>query len=124
MSDAILRTRLIRLASEHPEFRKDLLPLIKSAEQEAPMVGKFEKGKPADPTSQMSPEDAKKWQEMNDEHGDKFKTAGLVTEEGVERKFRALRLYGGKLMANDAASYYRLLDTTADEVTALLNSVQ
>ena len=31
MSDAILRTRLIRLASEHPEFRKDLLPLIKSA---------------------------------------------------------------------------------------------
>ena len=31
MNDAILRTRLIRLASEHPEFRKDLLPLIKSA---------------------------------------------------------------------------------------------
>lgn len=31
MSDALLRARLIRLASEHPEFRKDLLPLIKSA---------------------------------------------------------------------------------------------
>ena len=31
MSDTLLRTRLIRLASEHPEFRKDLLPLIKSA---------------------------------------------------------------------------------------------
>lgn len=31
MNDAVLRTRLIRLASEHPEFRKDLLPLIKSA---------------------------------------------------------------------------------------------
>lgn len=31
MSDRHLRSSLIRLASEHPEFRKDLLPLIKSA---------------------------------------------------------------------------------------------
>lgn len=31
MSDTLLRNRLIRLASEHPEFRKDLLPLIASA---------------------------------------------------------------------------------------------
>lgn len=28
-----LRSSIIRLASEHPEFRKDLLPLLKSAEQ-------------------------------------------------------------------------------------------
>lgn len=32
MSDSLLRTRIIRLAHEHPEFRKDLLPLIKNAE--------------------------------------------------------------------------------------------
>jgi hypothetical protein len=31
MSDTDLRTRLIRLAHTHPEFRKDLLPLLKSA---------------------------------------------------------------------------------------------
>jgi hypothetical protein len=31
MSDRALRTALIKLASEHPEFRKDLLPIIKSA---------------------------------------------------------------------------------------------
>lgn len=31
MSERTLRTALIKLASEHPEFRKDLLPLIKSA---------------------------------------------------------------------------------------------
>lgn len=31
MSDRALRTALIKLASAHPEFRKDLLPIIKSA---------------------------------------------------------------------------------------------
>jgi hypothetical protein len=37
---------------------------------------KFEKGKPADPTENMSPEDAKKWKEENEKNRDKFKTAG------------------------------------------------
>jgi len=32
MSDAVLRTRIIRLAHDHPEFRKDLIPLLKKAE--------------------------------------------------------------------------------------------
>lgn len=36
-------------------------------------VARFEEDKPADPTKDMSPEDAKKWHEMNDKHGDKFK---------------------------------------------------
>jgi hypothetical protein len=31
MTDAQLRSRLIRLAHTHPEFRKDLLPLVKEA---------------------------------------------------------------------------------------------
>lgn len=31
-----LRSRLIRLAHAHPEFRKDLLPLIKQADQNDP----------------------------------------------------------------------------------------
>lgn len=30
-SDAVIRSRLIRLAHEHPEFRKDLLPLLREA---------------------------------------------------------------------------------------------
>lgn len=30
MNDTILRSKLIRLASEHPEFRKDILPLLKT----------------------------------------------------------------------------------------------
>jgi len=36
---------------------------------------RFEQGKPADPTENMSPEDAKKWKDMNEEHGDNFKSA-------------------------------------------------
>lgn len=36
---------------------------------------RFEKGKPADPTQNMSPEDKKKWQEENDKHKDQFKKA-------------------------------------------------
>lgn len=72
-----LRASLIRLASAHPEFRKDLLPLI--ACSEAPMMGKFEEGKPADPTENMSPEDKKKWEENTDRYKDKFKGA---TQEG------------------------------------------
>jgi len=38
-------------------------------------IARFEEGKPADPTENMSPEDAKKWREMKDEHKDKFKAA-------------------------------------------------
>lgn len=76
MSDKALRSQLIRLAHQHPEFRKDILPLVTACDSEGPMMGKFEEGKPADPTSQMSPEDAKKWEEMNDKHKDNFKGAG------------------------------------------------
>ena len=39
------------------------------------LVARFEEGVSADPTKNMSPEDAAKWKAMNEEHGDKFKTA-------------------------------------------------
>ena len=35
--------------------------------------GRFEEGKPADPTENMSPEDAKKWREMHDKYQDTIK---------------------------------------------------
>jgi hypothetical protein len=38
---------------------------------------RFEEGKPADPTENMSEEDAKEWEDMNEEHGDKFKKASV-----------------------------------------------
>lgn len=42
---------------------------------EAMKDGKFEKGKPADPTENMSPEDAAEWERQNEENKDKFKSA-------------------------------------------------
>jgi hypothetical protein len=39
---------------------------------------RFEEGKPADPTENMSPEDAKKWKEEHDKNKDNFKAAGAI----------------------------------------------
>ena len=39
--------------------------------------GKFEEGVPADPTENMSPEDAAEWERQTEEHKDEFKTADL-----------------------------------------------
>jgi hypothetical protein len=41
---------------------------------------KFEEGKPADPTENLSPEDAKKWKEEHDKHKDNFKAANTADE--------------------------------------------
>jgi len=40
---------------------------------------RFEEGKPADPTKDMSPEDAKKWKENTDKYEDKFKEASTTS---------------------------------------------
>jgi hypothetical protein len=65
-----------------PGVRKLTQPEIKKLEagdtiryaSEEP-VAKFEEGKPADPTKDMSPEDAAEWKKQNDEHKDNFKAA-------------------------------------------------
>jgi len=44
-------------------------------EAEMGVESRFEEGKPADPTQNMDEEDAKKWEQMNEEHGDRFKSA-------------------------------------------------
>lgn len=85
MSDKALRAGLIRLAHSHPEFRKDLLPLITACGPEAPMQGKFEEGKPADPTKNMSPEDAAEWKKQTELNKDKFKGAAKGVEAGCEK---------------------------------------
>lgn len=75
-SDKVLRERLIRLAHSNPEFRADLLPLIKSAcGSEGPMLARFEEGVPADPTENMSEEDAKTWWAEHAKNKDNFKGA-------------------------------------------------
>jgi hypothetical protein len=50
------------------------------ADAEGRKLAKFEEGTPADPTENMSPEDAAEWHQMNDEHKDNFKAAaGMYT---------------------------------------------
>lgn len=41
---------------------------------------KFEEGEPADPTENMSPEDAAEWHRQNDEHKDEFKGASTPAQ--------------------------------------------
>lgn len=57
---------------------------------------RFEEGKPADPTENMSPEDAKEWKKQNDLNKDKFKSAAEdkkeSEEETEEKKEAAFKL--------------------------------
>ncbi len=47
----------------------------KASSEDDAKRSRFEEGKPADPTKNMDPEDAKKWKSNTDEYGDKFKNA-------------------------------------------------
>lgn len=53
----------------------------RTASEDEDKESRFEEGKPADPTKNMSPEEAKKWREMNEKHKDKFKEKEAVHKE-------------------------------------------
>ena len=75
MADTTLRSKLIRLAASRPDLRPHLLPLLSdktAACGEGTVMAKFEEGKPADPTENMSPEDAAEWKKQNVINTDKF----------------------------------------------------
>lgn len=50
-------------------------------------IAKFEEGKPADPTENMSDEDAAEWERQNDAHKDEFKGAGTEEDQSVVEHF-------------------------------------
>lgn len=52
------------------------------------LTSRFEEGKPADPTEDMSPEDKKEWWEHHEEHKDNFKEAASVTKAELERALK------------------------------------
>lgn len=60
---------------------------------EEDITAKFEKGVSADPTENMSPEDKKKWEEMKDKHGDKFKQAQDKTARLMKRQIKVLEAF-------------------------------
>jgi hypothetical protein len=53
-----------------------------ASQKEQGKQARFEEGVSADPTANMSPEDAATWKAMNEEHGDKFKTARQLKHAG------------------------------------------
>jgi hypothetical protein len=76
MSDTVLRTRLIRLAHSRPDLRPHILPLVADKAAcwggEAPVTARFEEGVSADPTENMTQEDAAEWERQNELHRDNF----------------------------------------------------
>lgn len=93
---------LVRVAFENPEIREDLMPVLKEHD------ARFEEGKPADPTENMSPEDAEKWEQMKEEHGDKFKesahqkVARSLFKELVD--YRAMMKFRAEVKKHDEQS--------------------
>jgi hypothetical protein len=98
-------------------------------------LSRFEEGKPADPTENMSPEDAKKWKEEHDKNKDNFKEASVPTDrlkgavESIERACKDIKHHLGKgektpmgdvlSLFNDirgtSSTMVRRLDKTASE---------
>lgn len=65
-------------ASANPNLTASQLAEIGNhwASEDEEKLSRFEEGKPADPTENMSDEDAKKWREENEKNRDNFKSAG------------------------------------------------
>ena len=83
LSTTVIRSGLIRLAHARPDSRPALMPIIVacSCQTEAPMMGKYEEGKPADPTENMSEADKKEWELNTLRHKDQFKGAAAVRSQ-------------------------------------------
>ncbi len=80
------------------EFTHNLKKKASGDEKES----RFEEGKPADPTENMSPEDAKKWKEEHAKNKDNFKAASVPVDrlkgavESIERACKDIKHHLGK----------------------------
>ena len=84
-SDPAHRPSRLALASTLRRVFGDTVTFIAAKTSDDTKESRFEEGKPADPTKEMSPEDAKEWKQNTDEHKDKFKTAAM---HGLDTKVR------------------------------------
>lgn len=101
-------------------------PLL-AMEQFADMLrdGKFEEGVPADPTENMSPEDAAEWERQTEEHKDEFKTADLEAvlhrdDDGTV----PFDLFFNRTAAVTAGGKYGFTKGTESACTAGVNKLQ
>lgn len=74
-------------------------------------LARFESGVPADPTKNMSEEDAAAWKAMNEKHRDKFKKASLARR--VVSKFRKSRVAS----LNDTQTLGQLIEMEVESMT-------
>lgn len=113
------------------EKNKDVVKNKKasSVSSEDEKRSRFEEGKPADPTENMSPEDAKKWKNMTEEHKDNFKSAAseddrinrLVEsiEKGLEQFKSAWKKYQG-----DPGKFKPQLENAKRDMTSISTAVR
>jgi hypothetical protein len=92
-----------KINAEHEKNKDVVKDKAKSATDsvaEEAKESRFEKGKPADPTENMSKEDKDRWWEEHDKNKDKFKTAKLMSrQEAILKKYVQS---GGNAMEFDA----------------------
>ncbi len=103
------------------------MELEESPEEEAARRSRFEKGQPADPTQNMSPEDAEAWKQKNEEHRDKFKSAAEAAQftvfldrmvGGVENAAKQMR-HSLETYKRDPAKYAPQLGNLYNEAASL-----
>ena len=78
----------------------------KASSEDDAKRSRFEEGKPADPTENMDPEDAKKWKSNTDEYGDKFKSAARGDPYWMKAKNPGKAQDGTPFKKGDDIFYY------------------
>ncbi len=107
-SEALFRAYDIMYASGMWDLKEPLETRLASDDDKR---SRFEEGKPADPTENMSPEDAKRWKEEHAKNKDNFKSA-RTTASKLAAKLEKL--------ANDLYDLRAEVRWSADEVQELL----
>lgn len=107
-SEALFRAYDIMHASGMWDLKEPLETRLASDDDKR---SRFEEGKPADPTENMSPEDAKRWKEEHAKNKDNFKSA-RTTASKLAAKLEKL--------ANDLYDLRAEVRWSADEVQELL----
>jgi hypothetical protein len=76
---------------------------------------RFEEGKPADPTENMSPEDAKKWKEEHDKNKDNFKSAGFASPGWTEIVAITAKDHRGRVVFKVTAPHGDFIEDSMEE---------
>ncbi len=109
-SEVLFRAYDIMRASGMWDLKEEALETHLASEDDK--RSRFEEGKPADPTENMSPEDAKKWKEEHAKNKDNFKSA-RTTASSLAAKLEKL--------ANDLYDLRAEVRWSANEVQELLS---